>query len=140
MPILESKLRKIIRSELNNVLNEALPPEALEKFKASRKHHDDIAKGPLPFKIGDKIRNETRWTGIINGATVYIPVGTAMIVKQINPEVKTDVDVSLEQQQQLEIPQTVARLIKKDFIDVDENSTIKLGGNQVFSCHLVIDL
>ena len=132
---------KLLFEGWRKYLNEALPPEALEKFKALKKKHDDIAKGDLPFKqVGDNIRNKTRWTGTINGATVYIPVRTAMIVKRINPEVKTDVDVSLKQQQQLEIPQTVAHLIKKDFIDVDENSIITLHGNQLFQSEPFINL
>ncbi len=132
---------KLLFEGWRKYLNEALPPEALKNLQSLRKYHDDISKGDLPFKqVGDNIRNKTRWTGTINGATVYIPVGTVMIVKRINPEVKTDVDVSLEQQQQLEIPQTVAHLIKKDFIDVDENSIIKLGGNQLFQSEPFINL
>ena len=138
MPILESKLRKIIRSELNNVLNEALPPEALEKFKALKKYHDDLAKQPLRFQIGDTISNEAEWTGTNDGTPVIIPANTRLIVKSINST--TQINVSPVEQLELEIPQSVAQLIKKDFVNVDENSIIQIGGSQIRKSKITIDL
>ena len=138
MPILESKLRKIIRSELNNVLNEALPPEALEKFKALKKYHDDLAKQPLRFQIGDTISNETNWTGTKDGTPVIIPARSQLTVREINST--TSISVSPNSQQELEIPQSVAQLIKKDFVNVDENSIIQIGGSQIRKSKITIDL
>ena len=129
---------KLLFEGWRKYLNEALPPEALEKFKALKKKHDDLAKQPLPFDVEDKIKNEVDWTGTKDGTPVIIPANTRLIVKSISST--TRIYVSPEEQQELEVPQSISQLIKKDFIEVDQTSIIQVNGSQIRKSSIVIDL
>ena len=127
---------KLLFEGWRKYLNEALPPEALEKFKALKKKHDDLAKEPLRFNVEDKIKNEVDWTGTKDGTPVIIPANTRLIVKSISST--TQIYVSPEEQQELEVPQSISQLIKKDFIEVDQTSTIQVNGSQIRKSKLSI--
>jgi hypothetical protein len=130
---------KLLFEGWRKYLNEALPPEALEKFKALKKKHDDLAKEPLRFGVEDKknkIKNEVDWTGTKDGTPVIIPANTRLIVKSIIST--TQIYVSPEEQQELEVPQSISQLIKKDFIEVDQTSIIQVNGSQIRKSKLSI--
>jgi len=137
---------KLLFEGWRKYLNEALSPDelkkeklkALERLKQLKKHHDDLAKQPLTFEVEDIISNETEWTGTTNGTPVIIPARTKLLVRNISST--TSISVSLEREQELEIPQSIAKVIKKDFVNVDETSIIQIGGSQIRKSRRVIDI
>jgi hypothetical protein len=97
-----------------------------------------LAKQPLTFEVEDIISNEIDWTGTTNGTPVIIPARTKLLVRNISST--TSISVSLEREQELEIPQSIAKVIKKDFINVDGTSIIQIGGSQIRKSRRVIDI
>ena len=111
---------KLLFEGWRKYLNEAIPPEALERLKQIRKFHDDLAKEPLRFEVNDTISNKIDWEGTTNGTPVIIPARTKLLVKEISST--TNISVCLKEQQELKIPDSYAQLIKIYFVNVDEKA------------------
>lgn len=129
---------KLLFEGWRKYLNEAIPPEALERFKQIKKYHDDLAKQPLHFEVDDTISNETEWTGTTNGTPVIIPAGSKLLVRSISST--TSISASMQTEQELKIPQSIAQVIKKGFVNVDESSIIQINGSQIRNSRRIIDI
>ena len=124
MRITESQLRRIIR--------ESMSDEFRERLLARKKHYDDLAAQPLPYREGDLIVvGDRRWTGTVNDIPALIEPGTELEVLRITST--TSGEFALTEPAVLQVPDSVIRMmnLKHDTIAVEPGDTIIISGAQI---------
>ena len=124
MRITESQLRRIIR--------ESLADEFRERLLARKKHYDDLAAQPLPYREGDLIVvGDRRWTGTVNDIPALIEPGTELEALRITST--TSGEFALTEPAVLQVPDSVIRMmnLKRDTIAVEPGDTIIISGAQI---------
>ena len=125
MRITEALLRQIIR--------ESLADEFRAQLLARKKHYDELAKQPLPYKEGETIivGNPKPWVGTARGIPVSIEPGTKLSVLALPSP--TDGEFKLLEPATLQVTETAVRMMRltEDTLDVSPEDTIRIQGAQL---------
>lgn len=106
--------------------------ELMARLLATKKHYDDLAAQPLPYRPGVIIQvGDVPWKGTVGNIPVTIDPGTQLEVQQIGST--TDVDFSPAETLILQIPNSVIRMLglDSDTIEVEPGETIRVRGAQL---------